>query len=238
VKKFKVTEALSKIFPKWKAIFDSHEKTFTQAFRHRSSVKDGSLDHNERLEYLGDAVLELVVTESLFTRFSREPEGILTAYRSALVKKENLAAVAKKLTFGDLMILSRGEEASGGRTKDYLLANTMEAFIGALYIAAGIEKTADFIHAHITSALENILAENAHRDAKSDLQELTQGKFTITPKYQVLQSSGKDHEKKFIMGVFLKKILLAKGSGGSKKEGELDAAKKALETQETWIKKF
>jgi ribonuclease-3 len=211
-----------------------HKTLFSEAFTHRSAVNNNQIsDHNERLEFLGDAVLELVTTEFLFHRFD-EPEGVLTNYRSALVKRENLANVARKLELGDILRLSRGEDRSGGRGKDYLLANALEALIGALYLAGGMTIAEDFIKRFVLIELDDILEDGSHIDAKSAFQEYTQGEFGITPTYEVLEAVGKDHEKEFKMGAYLDETLVGTGAGKSKKEAQTDAAAQALNDKDKW----
>lgn len=219
-------------------LLDQHQLLFTEAFTHRSAITSNTVnEHNERLEFLGDAVLELVTTEFLFHRYP-DPEGILTNYRSALVKRENLAVVARKLELGELLRLSRGEDRSGGRGKDYLLANALEALIGALYLSGGMVVAEDFIKRFVLVELDEILEEGAHIDAKSAFQEFTQGEFGITPTYEVLEAVGKDHEKEFKMGAYLEETLVGTGSGKSKKEAQTDAALQALNTKEKWSPNF
>ncbi len=211
---------------------------FKEAFTHRSAINNQQVtEHNERLEFLGDAVLELVTTEFLFHEFD-DPEGVLTNYRSALVKRENLATVAKKLNLGEILRLSRGEDRSGGRTKDYLLANALEALIGALYLAGGMELADKFIKQFVLVELEVILKEGTHIDAKSAFQEMTQGHFGITPTYEVLAEVGKDHEKEFKMGAYLEGTLVGSGEGKSKKEAQTDAAAQALASVNDWKNNF
>ena len=214
-------------------------KLFQLAFTHRSAVNEDETDqHNERLEYLGDAVLELAATEYLYKQYPTEPEGVLTNYRSALVKKENLARVTRKLNIAKFLVLSSGEERSGGRNKEYLLANLLEAFIGALYLSAGFGKTKKFIKEYILEDIAEIVAKGDHLEAKSMLQEFTQGAYKITPSYRVLSEKGKDHEKEFHIGAYLEKTCIGKGKGGSKKEAQSAAAEKALETQPLWENDF
>lgn len=222
------------------SIFQSNKDTFLEAFTHRSSVNENSkiLIHNERLEFLGDAVLELITTEFLFHKFSEFPEGEMTNLRSALVKKETLAKVARKLELGILLRMSKGEARSGGRDKDYLLANLLEAFIGALYLTAQYEITQKFIEKFLFVELEEILENALHIDAKSQFQELTQGELGITPKYEVLNSFGKDHAKTFILGAFLNEKKVGEGKGGSKKEAQVIAAQDALDNLEKWKNLF
>lgn len=221
-------------------LFLSNEVIFTEAFTHRSAVNDKTKlsVHNERLEFLGDAVLELVTTDYLYQKFMEKPEGELTNLRSALVKKEHLAMVARRLGIGDLLRMSKGEDRSGGRDKDYLLANTLEAFIGALYITTGMEESKPFIESFILADTDKILASEAHIDAKSKFQELTQGRYGITPQYKVLAESGKDHEKHFELGAYLDSTLVGVGTGGSKKEAQVDAAENALSKLNEWESKF
>jgi len=219
-------------------LLEAHKNLFTEAFTHRSAVNNNQVtEHNERLEFLGDAVLELVTTEFLFHRFE-DPEGVLTNYRSALVKRENLATVARKLELGEILRLSRGEDRSGGRSKDYLLANALEALIGALYLAGGMVIAESFIKRFVLVELDEILEEGAHIDAKSAFQEFTQGEFGITPTYEVLEASGKDHEKEFKMGAYLDETLVGTGAGKSKKEAQTDAAMQALEKKAAWSNHF
>ncbi len=206
---------------------------FRLAFVHKSCVNENPDEShsNERLEFLGDAVLELVVTDFLFKAYPDEPEGELTNWRSALVKGKNLAEVSRQLHLGDYLFLSRGEDLSGGRDKDYILANTMEAFIGAIYLDKGYETASKFITEHIIVLLEQIIAQGLHIDAKSRIQELAQEKLNITPKYELIEETGPDHEKIFVMGVRFGSELVAQGSGPSKQEAEQDAAREALKKQ-------
>lgn len=212
---------------------------FREAFTHRSALneKKGLVEHNERLEFLGDAVLELVTTEFLFHTFPSRPEGELTNIRAALVRREHLAQVARRLDLGSYLHLSKGEARSGGASKDYLLANVVEALIGALYIDQGMEKTANFIQKNILCDTKSILETNQHIDAKSAFQELTQGKLGITPHYEVVADEGLDHEKTFIVAAFLEKKKVGQGEGKSKKEAQNSAAENALERQKEWLGK-
>lgn len=221
-------------------VFQQNKDCFLEAFTHRSAVNEKTKlkAHNERLEFLGDAVLELVTTEFLYKNFTEKPEGDLTNLRSALVKKENLAKVARKLQIGDLLKMSKGEARSGGREKDYLLANLLEAFIGALYLSADYQLTANFIQKFILCELDEILETKSYIDAKSKFQEITQGDLGITPTYKVIEESGKDHDKTFLLGAFLKDSKVGEGRGGSKKEAQASAAEDALEKMDTWFVKF
>jgi len=212
----------------------SHEfknpKLLETAFVHRSFVNEnrGVSEHNERLEFLGDAVLELITTEFLFAKFPKKPEGELTALRSALVKGETLAEIAAELNFGKHLKLSKGEARSGGAEKPYLLANVFEAVLGAVYLDAGFEKAKEIVEKFLLPKLPKIIEENAQVDAKSEFQELAQAKLAITPEYKVLSDSGPDHAKIFEMGAFVGKDLFGRGKGASKQEAEQEAAKEAL----------
>lgn len=198
-------------------------------FTHKSYVNEArdDVEHNERLEFLGDAVLELVVTEYLYTNFDK-PEGILTNWRSALVRGKNLAKIARDIDLGSYLRLSKGEERSGGRDKGYILANTFEALIGALYLDQGFQKTKEFITHHVTSYLSEILRQNLHIDAKSYLQEQAQEKVNDTPEYQLISEEGPAHERTFEMGVFINGEMIATGQGSSKQKAEQQAAMQAL----------
>lgn len=217
----------------------SQEKIFRDAFTHRSAVHDGSeYDvHNERLEFLGDAVLELITTEFLFSKFPEKNEGDLTSLRAALVKGDHLAEVAKRLNFGKYIIFSNAEKRSGGAKKEYLLANAIESFIGALYIVYGKKIPEKFIYDHILCDLDSIIKNESHIDAKSKFQEIAQKEsIKITPRYEVLSTEGKDHEKIFTVAAFLGDKQVGKGSGTSKKLAQTEAAKDALSHQKKWDK--
>ncbi len=221
-------------------VFYEHHEIFKEAFTHRSAVNEKTKlkSHNERMEFLGDAVLELSATDFLFKHFPERPEGELTSLRSALVKKENLAKVARKLEIGTLLRMSKGEARSGGRNKDYLLANLIEAFIGALYISAGYEVADKFIQQFVLDEIDHILKDNLHIDAKSQFQEFTQGHFGITPRYEVISDEGKDHEKVFELGAFLNQTEVGRGKGHSKKQAQVEAASDALKNQKKWESEF
>lgn len=199
------------------------------ALVHRSAVNETKdRTHNERLEFLGDAVLELVVTEFLYAKFPEKPEGELTNHRSALVKGDHLAQVARRLGVGEYLHMSRGEERGGGREKDYLLANAVEAVIGAIYLDQGYEVAKQFIAKNILVDMDEILANNLHIDAKSYFQECAQEKVSVTPIYKLLDEEGPDHDKTFTMGAYLGDKLIASGKGGSKQTAEQEAAKSAI----------
>lgn len=203
-----------------------------KAFTHRSYVNEHrgeAVDHNERLEFLGDAVLELVVTRFLFDAFPDKTEGDLTAYRAALVNTGTLAHVAHDLGMNEYLLLSRGESKDIGRARQYILANAFEAVVGAVYLDQGYDTAHDFIATNIFPLTENIIEKRLWQDSKSNFQEQAQEHVSITPSYQILEEKGPDHDKHFIVGVFLNKELVAQGEGKSKQEAEQVAAKNGLE---------
>jgi len=207
------------------------KKLLIQAFCHRSYLNehpDEKLKHNERLEFLGDAVLELIVTEYLYKNYEN-PEGELTCWRAALVNSKNLAKIAKELGFEKCLLLSKGEEKDEGKARQYILANTFEAFLGALYLDSGFDETKRFVEKHLIKELPRIIQEKLYKDAKSTFQEKAQEKMGITPYYRVLKEWGPDHAKHFVVGVYLNSKLIAKGEGSSKQSAEEEAAKKALQ---------
>jgi ribonuclease-3 len=200
------------------------------AFTHRSYVNEHRKtvkQHNERLEFLGDAVLELVVTEYLYTNYT-EPEGILTNWRSALVRTESISAAAQKQNFEPLLRLSRGERRGTDRARSQILANVYEAVIGALYLDQGYEAARTFISASLLSTFERILKSGSWMDPKSHLQELVQSQENFTPIYKVLSEEGPDHDKIFTVGVFVNNELKGQGTGPSKQAGQQQAAEDAL----------
>lgn len=197
-----------------------------QVFVHRSALNEyrvSGLENNERLEFLGDAVLELIVTEFLYKNYHKN-EGELTNWRSALVRGQHLAERAEALDFGSYLYLSHGEAKSGGKAKQLILANTFEAMIGALYLDGGLTVAKQFIDVNILIHLESILEHGKHVDPKSHLQEITQEKDGITPTYTVLSESGPDHNKTFIVGVYLQDQKIGEGSGASKQSAQIAAA--------------
>ncbi len=200
------------------------------AFTHRSYVNEHKKTapiHNERLEFLGDAVLELVVTEYLYTNFE-EPEGILTNWRSALVRTESISAAGARLGFEPLLRLSRGEKRGTDRARAQILANTYEAVVGAIYLDKGYETSKKFITESILSTFEQILATGSWMDPKSHLQEVAQSRDGHTPVYKVLEEEGPDHDKTFTVGVFINNQLRGTGVGPSKQMGQQKAAEAAL----------
>lgn len=202
------------------------------ALTHRSYVNEhrkSVTEHNERLEFLGDAVLELVVTDFLFRNYS-EAEGVLTSWRAALVRTESIGEAGQKLGYEPLVRMSRGEKQGSERARLQILANAFEALIGAIYLERGYDDAAGFITKHITSKLGGILAEGSWRDPKSHLQEVMQRVDGVTPRYVVMNEVGPDHDKIFTLGVFAGERLVSKGIGPSKQAAQQEAAKAALKT--------
>lgn len=200
------------------------------AFTHRSYLNEHKKTvsgHNERLEFLGDAVLELVVTEYLYATYD-EPEGILTNWRSSLVRTESIGAAADKFGFEPLLRLSRGEKRGTDRARAQILANSFEAVIGALYLDQGYEAAKLFITESIISTFEDILSSGSWMDAKSHLQELAQSQETNTPVYKVMNEDGPDHDKTFTVGVYVSDKLRGEGTGPSKQAAQQKAAEAAL----------
>jgi ribonuclease-3 len=205
-----------------------------QAVTHRSYLNEHrsyKLDHNERLEFLGDAVLELVVTEYLYKNYPN-PEGELTNWRAALVNGEMLAKVAKRIGVEEHLLMSRGESKDKGRARQYLLANSFESITGAIYLdqeESGYEKCREFIMKNVVCELPNIIKHKLYMDPKSRFQEEAQDKAGATPSYRVLEEAGPDHDKKFVVGIYISDEMIAKGEGQSKKEAQRNAAEKGLE---------
>ena len=200
------------------------------ALTHRSYVNEHRKSvhhHNERLEFLGDAVLELAVTEYLFNNFS-EPEGILTAWRAALVRTESIGDAGDKLGYGPLIRMSKGEKNGSERAHLQILANAFEAVIGAIYLERGFEDARDFIHKHIIIKLDGILESGSWRDPKSYLQEISQRVDSQTPVYKVLSEEGPDHDKVFTLGVFVGEKMMGRGTGPSKQVAQQQAARAAI----------
>lgn len=203
-----------------------------QAFTHSSYVNEHrgeKISQNERLEFLGDAVLQLITTEFLYETFPDSDEGELTTYRASVVKGDHLAIVAQTLSLGNYLYLSHGEEKGGGRKKSFLLANTMEALLGAMYLDQGFSVCRKFIKKFILQKLGGILAKGLHVDAKTEFQEMSQELLKITPVYRTLSNKGPDHSKIFVVGAFLNDMLIAKGEGQSKQTAEQEAAGNALQ---------
>lgn len=200
------------------------------AFTHRSYLNEHKKtvqEHNERLEFLGDAVLELVVTEYLYGNYS-EPEGILTNWRSSLVRTESISAAASRFGFEPLLRLSRGEKRGSERARAQILANSFEAVIGALYLDQGYEAAKQFLTESILSTFQDILETGSWMDAKSHLQELAQSQEAATPQYRVMSEDGPDHDKTFVVGVYVDNKLRGQGNGPSKQAAQQKAAQAAL----------
>lgn len=209
-----------------------NQQLLQQALTHRSYLNenpDWETDHNERLEFLGDAVLELVVTDHLYHHYQL-PEGELTNLRAAIVRGEMLAKVAEELGLDAYMLMSHGERKDTGKARQYILANAFEALIGAVYLDQGYESARSLVERLLVAKLPEVVAAGLHIDSKSRFQELAQAKFRITPRYEVLQESGLDHAKQFVIGVFLHERKFGEGHGSSKQEAQQQAAKSALQS--------
>ncbi len=203
-----------------------------EALTHRSYLNENrttSGSHNERLEFLGDAVLELAVTHFLFTKFPNKPEGDLTAYRAALVNTYSLAETAEGLGVNDMLLLSKGEKKDTGRARQIILANAFEAILGAVYLDQGYEAAETFVAKNLYPKIDLVLKNRTWQDAKSQFQEVAQDKKSMTPTYKTLSETGPDHDKQFTVGVFLADTEVARGDGKSKQEAEQAAAHAALD---------
>ncbi|MDO8676704.1 MAG: ribonuclease III [Candidatus Azambacteria bacterium] len=208
-----------------------NENLLRQAFIHRSYLNENpgfSLGHNERLEFLGDAVLELIVTDYLYKNYPDLAEGEMTSLRAALVNSQMLLQISDRLGFNDYLYLSKGEAKEINRGRQYILANTFESFIGAFYLDQGYESAEKFILKNLIPELKNVIEKKLWRDAKSLFQEAAQERVGITPTYEVLEAIGPDHAKKFTIGVYLEKELVSSGEGASKSEAQQQAAENAL----------
>ena len=204
----------------------------TEALTHRSYLnehRDYTGSHNERLEFLGDAVLELAATDFLFKKFPAKPEGELTAYRAALVNTVSLAESAQALGINDYLLLSKGESKDTGRARDVILADAFEAIIGAIYLDSGYEAAEAFIAKNLYGKIDEVIAKRSYQDAKSRFQELAQEKRGVTPNYETLSEVGPDHNKRFTVGVFIGASEIARGEGQSKQEAEQAAAVAGLD---------
>lgn len=206
---------------------------FIEAMTHRSYLNENkkhNYPHNERMEFLGDAVLELVVTEYLFLNF-KSPEGELTAWRASLVNGEMLARVAREIGIEEFLMMSKGEAKDTGKARNYLLANAVEAIIGALYLDAGYDNAKDFIIKNIVVHIDEILEKKLYLDPKSFFQEKAQEHSNVTPHYKLISETGPDHDRTFVVGVFLGEKKVAEGSGRSKQDAQREAAKQGLEVK-------
>jgi len=207
-----------------------NKKLLQQAFVHRSCLNENpglKMDHNERLEFLGDAVIELAVTKHLFNNYSN-PEGELTIWRAALVNSKMLSAISSRIGFNEFLMLSKGESRDIGRARQFILANTFEALTGAIYLDQGFEIAERFIKENLICELQKILEHKLYVDPKSHFQEKAQEVAGVTPNYEILEEKGPDHAKSFIVGAYLGSELVAKGRGPSKQAAQVDAAGKAL----------
>jgi len=209
-------------------------KLLEEALTHRSFLNESrekKIKQNERLEFLGDAVLELAVTEFLSEKFPKKPEGELTALRAALVNARTLFLVADKLNLGNYLRMSKGEAKEKGKSRQVILADAVEALIGAIYLDKGTRPAEKFIKYYVCEMIDGVLENKTWRDAKSLFQERSQEFTGITPTYEVLSESGPDHKKHFAVGVYLEDELMAKGEGFSKQEAQVEAAEKALKVK-------
>jgi len=225
------------IFEKKTKILFKNKDLLEQAFIHRSYINENpnvALSHNERLEFLGDAVLELVVTDFLYKKYPNYTEGELTALRSALVNAVIISQVALEIGMNDYLLLSRGEAKDNGKARQYILANTYEAYVGALYLDQGMETTYKFINKSLLPKTEEIVSKKLWRDSKSLVQEKAQELVLVTPSYKVLNESGPDHDRHFTVGIFFGSNKIAEGRGKSKQEAEQKAAEAALKAK-NWL---
>ena len=224
-------------FEKKTKIIFKNKDLLKQAFIHRSFINENpsaGLSHNERLEFLGDAVLELIVTDFLYKKYPTYTEGELTALRSALVNAIIISEIASSLGMNDYLLLSKGEAKDMGKARQYILANTYEAYVGAVFMDAGYDVADKFVTASLLPHTEEIVAKKLWRDAKSLIQEKAQEFVGSTPAYKVLHESGPDHDKHFTVGVFFGEDLIAEGKGKSKQEAEQKAAESALKVK-NWL---
>lgn len=203
---------------------------YEQAFTHRSYLNEHSsaTSHNERLEFLGDAVVELIVTRYLYDKFPDKPEGELTNLRAAMVRRNTLSDIGTELNLENHLRLSKGERSSIGKAKAVIISNATEAFIGAAYLDLGLKEVEKFLSKCLLPKLDNILVEELHIDAKSKFQEIIQERDSVTPHYKTETISGPDHDRNFVVGVYIGDQLIATGEGSSKREAETNAAAEAL----------
>jgi len=203
---------------------------YEQAFTHRSYLNEHheTTGHNERLEFLGDAVVELLVTQFLYDKFPDKPEGELTNLRAALVRRNTLSEVGKELHFEDYLRMSKGEARNEGKAKAMIISNAAEAFVGALFLDLGLTAVEKFVKKFLLPRLEDIIAGESHIDSKSKFQEIIQERQGTTPHYKTEGVSGPDHDRNFVVGVYVDDKLIAKGEGSSKREAETNAASAAL----------
>ncbi|OIP97230.1 ribonuclease III [candidate division WWE3 bacterium CG09_land_8_20_14_0_10_39_24] len=223
---------LAKLEKKLNIIF-SNKDILNKALTHRSYLNEhkDSEESNERLEFLGDSILQFLTSEYLYKNYS-SPEGLLTSYRAAVVRTESLAEESAKLGVGEFLMLSKGEEATGGRTRPYILANTFEALLGAIYLDQGLEISRKFLEKTIFPKIAGVVKEKKYKDSKSSFQELAQERKNVTPIYKILKEWGPDHDKNFKAGVFITDSMEGTGEGNSKQKAEEAAAQNALEKWE------
>lgn len=222
---------IKEIQDKFNITFDDPGLLIT-AFKHRSYLNitnEERIASNERLEFLGDAVLDLVVTQYLYQKFPKRAEGQLSKIKSILVSKPVLAETAADLSFGSLILINKGEEKTGGRQRHSILSDTFEALIAAIYLDKGLESSRAFIHTHLLSRFKSIIQRELYTNFKSILLEHAQSSFDSLPEYRVLEEMGPDHDKSFVIGVYLAGKEIGRGQGKSKKVAEQEAAKKALQ---------
>lgn len=225
------TEINTKEFEQATGLKFNDQELLKRSLTHRSFLNEGNaegLKNNERLEFLGDAVLELVITEHLFKEYTDHPEGDLTSFRAAVVRTDSLAKASKKLGIGEFLLMSKGEEMTGGREKDYLLANAFEAVTGALYLDQGYDVVKDFLHKNLVPQISTIVKYRLDVDSKTKLQEKTQNIFKTTPSYKVIKEEGPDHEKMFTVKVLINRKIYGEGEGNTKQRAEEAAAAQAL----------
>ena len=229
-------EKLSQLEEKIGIIFTDKD-LLLQALTHRSYLNENPtfrVGHNERLEFLGDAVLELAITEELFAKFPDKPEGDLTSFRAALVNAKMLAEIAGEIELNEFLLLSRGEAKDVGRARQYILANAMEALIGAIYLDQGYAHAKDFLMRFVMPHLSEVLDKKLYKDPKSLFQEEAQERVGITPTYEVVREWGPDHDKHFVVGVYLGGELVAEGEGASKQTAQEEAARLGLHAK-GWV---
>ena len=215
----------------------SNKEILSQAFTHRSYLNEQRgkrLQHNERLEFLGDAVLELVVTHFLFGKYPDEAEGILTAYRASLVNTESLSETSKQLHMDDYLRMSKGERMDTVKGRMHILANTFESFVGAVYLDQGYDAAQQFVAENLFGKIDEIVEKKLFKDAKSYFQELAQEKEKVTPHYELAAHEGPDHDKQFVMALYMNGEKIAEGSGASKQKAETAAARAGLE-KKGWV---
>jgi len=224
-------------FEKKTKIIFKDKNLLKQAFIHRSYINENpgmKISHNERLEFLGDAVMELIVTDFLYKKYPGYAEGELTAVRSALVNAVIISEVASDIGMNDYLLLSKGESKDTGKARQYILANTYEAYVGAVYLDQGYDVVEKFITKSLLHKTEEIVSKKLWRDAKSLVQEKAQEYVSVTPSYKVLGETGLDHDKHFTVGIFFGGALIAEGKGKSKQEAEQKAAEVALKAK-NWL---